>query len=364
MPSRISRRPLSPQNYVAGSTQTYKFDTTDVLRRACINLTQQPTLTTGNNTPALTANGDDLAAVPQIQLKANGADTIVRCALSDLPWINYFLSGGENPAMNVNLGSGVANPMLDSTVYLDFGPKIFAKQSDTWLFAGALRQLTMDVSWAGPGGVAPWTAINASATGYTTPPSLSIFGEYASLGVKTSQSAGAAPSATIIYPNTGLRIVSNTEVVPGNTQQFQFDMDSGVFSYVGFIIHVQNTSTLADTGGLFQSLTVANGPTTYVQGLPEDVLNSMSYLGKNRNQLKTTAGVPYNMTPRVSASSSMAGWYFLNCLTDGRIREAIPTNGTNQLYLGFNNCQGCTITVIGIQLLDLTQRGGNPSVTN
>lgn len=365
--SVLGWRPQQPQPYNANSTVSYVIEKGDILRRLRLNLRQQLTCTSGNNSVALTQPGDDAAAIRTLTIRANSADTIWKTRGLSIPWINYFLSHGENPQMNTNMGDGsTANPAFNSNMYIDFGPKIEGMPAKTWLWTGALRQLSMDVDFAG--GASPWLAVNSAASGYTANPVLNVYGDYMSLDINTQRDASGNITATPIYPDTGLRVIENQMLVPGATTQFRFDMDSGIFSYFGFIINVTTTASPAvDTGGLFSSISVINGPTTYINSLPEDQLNADSYANKNRNQSKTTAGIPFNVTPRVSGSSSMAGWYFLKTSSLGRLQENIPTNGTNRLYLAFNGVtQACTINVIGLQLLDLSNAPvpGSPALSN
>lgn len=354
MPSQLSQRPLNSPVYGANTTSSIKVDRGDVLRKISLELKQQPTVTTGNSVVANVQPGDDWAALSRVVLRANGSDVLFSAPGQAIPMINYFLSGGKWPQMAAPLGDGAtANPVLDTTMYLDFEPYINAKPSDTWLWTQPLTALDLDFTYA-----ANAAAVVTGATAYTANPNINVNGTFTSLGFKQGMNASGQAVNAPYYPPVGMRIVTYSQVLAGANPQFRFNLDSGRFSYRSLIIQATTTANPAvDTGGLFTNFKVVNGSQTYMN-VTEPILNSMTYQNIRRPQLKTSAGIVYNATPRISASSSTAGWYHADFCTDGRLQEAIPTNNTDQFYAEFNIASACTINIFAVQLLNLTN--GNP----
>lgn len=358
MPSQISVRPQNSPIYGANQTQSIKVDRGDVLRRVSLELAQQMTCTAANNTVANTLPGDDWGAVQWVTLRANGSDVLWRVQGQHMGMVNFFLSGGKNQQMALNLGQGSggsANASADTVRYIDFEPLINAKPSDTWLLTQPLTALDLDIQWAASAAA----GVNSAATGYTTAPTMNVNGYFSSLGFKSVSNGQGGTTQQPYYPPVGQRVVTYTQVIAGANPTFRFNLDAGRFSYRSLIINATTTaSPPVDTAALFSNVRVKSGSQTYYD-VTEAALNSETYQRSKRNMVKTSAGVPYLDTPEISASRTLAGWYHIDLCSDGRLNEAIATNNTDQFFMEFNVTSACTINVIAVQLLALSQ--GNPS---
>jgi len=343
---------FSGPQYLAGANQQVQIQSSDVIRRAWIRVTQQLTCTSGNNTVAKTLPGDDLGGM-NFQIKANAADTLMDLPGVALYRINRWMLSKNfllPTPVNTDLGDGAtANPALDTTLQFPiFGCPRNARAADTWLYANPLRNLTFYSRFA-----PSYTSVNASASGYTANPAILYQLETGTPGVSTK-----TPGA-LILPGYGSRWLTQSAVFSGAGNNQQIQLPTGYAAYARILIQATTTaSPPVDTGGLITNCQVRNG-TQLQWDIPEDILNSSCRDGGWRGQIQGTGGIAYNTSGNISASTAEAGWYMLDFIPDGRLEESILTPGNTNLTLNFNLSAGCTINLYYNQILKLVN--GNPS---
>lgn len=351
--------------YQPGGNVSTIIQSSDMIRRMWLNIKSQPTMSSGNNTVANTQPGDDLAGM-NFQLKANGADSLLDVSGQQLFVINQWILSKNsllNPPLNANLGDGAtANPSLSTTLQIPcMACPRNARQSDTWLWANPLKNLTLFVRY-------PVTAaaINANATGYTTNPTATFILETSTPGVsqakyRINQSNGTVSQvpASVILPGYGSRWIQQSQTFAGAGNNQQIQLPTGYLGYARILIQATTTaSPPVDTGGLITNVQVKNG-TQVLWDVPEDLLNSFCRDGGYRNQNQQSTGIVKNNNGKISISSSQAGWYMLDFIPDGRLEESIVTAGNTNLTLNFNFSAACTVNLANNQILKLVN--GNPS---
>lgn len=357
VPSQVYNQNYNGPQYLAGANQQTLIQTSDVIRRAWVSIAQKITVSGGNNTVANTLPGDDLAGM-NFQIKANAADTLMDLPGTALWEINKWMLSKNQllyPNVNTNLGDGTtANPSLFTSLELPiFGCPRNARASDTWLYANPLRNLTFYSRFATSA-----ASINGSATGYTATPNLTYQLETASPGLSTKVNPQTnAPN--IILPGYGSRWLQLTQVFSGSGNNQQIQLPTGYLGYARILIQATTTaSPPVDTGGLITNIQIKNGTQT-LWDIPENTLFQICQDGGYRGQPQTTAGIAYNASGRISASSSNSGWYMIDFLSDGRLEESIVTAGNTNLIINLNLSGGATINVYYNQILKLVN--GNPS---
>lgn len=335
-------RKASPQ-FVANAKQPVDLTRGNNYRELILRLTSQPTLTAGNNIVAKTLPGDDWGVIKKLELIVNGSNVIFSLPGQALFWLNKFVYQ-RNPYFVPTLGDGAtANPSLDSTLIIPFWMPRMANPFDTVLYSGEMSAFRLDTTFG------TFTDINASATAFTTNPLLEIGSQESELPILSN-----GP----LLPPLLNRVIQYTQVVSGATPAFRFPLDTGNPLYRGLLIQVTTTASPAvDTGALFSNVKLVSGSQVFFD-MSEPMLAQYSRLPSTvpfSEYKSVTSGIGYQGSPRVSASSAEAGWYYIDLCADGYSTEAINTVGLSELYLEFNVVSGCTINVYAQQLINLNR---------
>lgn len=315
-----------------GATDIIQLSKQNLYREIALELVCQPTLTLANNTVANTKLGDEWAVVERIRLVANSSDIIFELTGNDLWWLNYFLYGTP-PKINVTLGDGAtANPTLRSTLILPIWALRAMRPMDSAYDASDTTDFRIEISFG------TYTDINATATGWTTAPTVSV----------VSHEVQPSPGFT---PPLVPRIVKRVDDITAANSAFRIPLDVGPF-YRGFIFNVTNAAgTADDSGSSITNFRIVSGSTAH-RDMPANLLREVGILrGDNPNGIEIdSTGIARRTALRISGSNDPRGWYFLNLCPDGFLTEAIASPTFNDAYIELNASAACRVNTISLQL--------------
>jgi hypothetical protein len=381
----VTRR-QQPIQYLANQQTFVKLNQALAYREAGIRVTGQLTLAAGNNTPAKTNKGDELAFVKNVQVLANSSEVLYNISGDDLWWLNLMFSGA---AMKISsqLGNGLANPSFDTFVPLPFWTSRVSKPLDTLFEASVgLSDLRLVITFG------DHTSINTNATGFTSGPTVEI--------VSHEQELSPYYSPPFIK-----RVNLQTVQFTGAQSNGRINLDIGLPRYLGFLLNIVDNTTGADVPAAFSNLKLVTGSTNFLDisepsllqwqrdrlALPwffektqnlsilpfadafgaagttiADVGAAFSQATLNGNfravadRIDTISnslnGQAYQGQPRVSTLSDYRAWYPILLPTDGFLSESIDSRGLNELYLELNVSQACTVRLINLQLIPNPRR--------
>lgn len=302
-------------------------------REIYLTLSGQPTLTAANNTVANTAKGDEWGVVKRVRVLANSSDVLFDVTGDQLWWLNRYYFGNR-PKITVGLGDGAtANPAFNSTLVLPFWAMRAGKPMDSVFDSGGLTDFRIEVTFG------TFTDVNTAATAWTVNPTVNI----------ASHENELTPA---FYPPLVKRTVAQQQIVAGASTNFRFNLDVGPL-YRGFLLNAATNATPAvDTPALFTNVKLISGSTIFFD-LDETTLQQAMTLRSDTPFAieKTTAGLAYQTTPRISAFSQETAWYNLDLVTDGYLSEAINTARFNEFYLEFAVPGACQLNVLSHQFL-------------
>lgn len=334
----VTRR-QQPVTYTgSGNKQIIQLNKSLLYRMIYLRLTGATTVIAGSNTAALTMLGDEWGVIKKVELIANGSDVLFSCSGNDLWWMNrYFFD--SFPRVTPAIGDGAtANPAFDSTLLIPFWSPRATKPFDSAFFSGEVTDFRLEITWGN------YTDINSAATAWTTQPNVEV-------GSNESQLDANTPLPPVLR-----RLIKYVQQPAGANGAFRVPLDIGPM-YRGFLINTTNTAGTSESHGQFTNVKLVSGSTVYVD-ISESMLKQAQdmFYGLPFGIEKTTAGIAYQTTPRISTSSDLLSWYCLDLVNDGYLTEAINTANLSELYLEFNVASACTINVLANQLIPLNRK--------
>lgn len=267
-----------------------------------LRLKCQPTVTGVNNTAANTKRGDEWAVVKKIEILANGTDVVKTIDGPALRWMNAVWAG-VMPKVSATLGDGAtANPSLDSTLFLPFMMPRSIRPIDSLLDSSVLSNLEVAVTWG------TYTDINATATGWTTQPTLEV---------NSDESFGQEGSKF-----SNWRVFSINQTITATEPQYQIDLPVGQV-YRGFTLIF--TDADVESGAILNNFKWKSGTNVFAD-VSAGVLNDEwpEKIGLDRFRADNTF---------VSTSTKLAGVYHYDHVDDGYLSEAIDTIGFSEHHL-------------------------------
>lgn len=301
--------------FSAGATSPGDLARGGVVRELALQLTAQPTVIAGSNSAANVRRGGVWGAISRLEIVVNSSEFLVSLPGYSLPFLQFFYTG-RMPRQTATdtiavsaLGDGTtANPSLDSTVYLPFSQPLSAKALDTVLDVRRALAFEVRATW----GLATAADVTSGATAYTASPSLEV-------NVNRSLPTDAQIGADQVL--TEWRRNFTNVPVPTTTAAQRIDLVRG-YAYRGLIIEANNNG--AQGAGILNKVAIKSGATVFasLRALP------MIELFRSRYNLNELA-VPVEYT---RGQNSLAGWYFLDFLQDGRLSETLDTGGLAEFY--------------------------------
>jgi hypothetical protein len=336
MALQTRRRRLGAVLYQASSTQNLNIAAQFTERALHLQLTSQPTITSGNNTRANAQRGDDWGCITRFTLLDGGGNPLMRVTPIHLRKLNAYLCKFY-PKLNGNLGDATtANPALTSTLILPFALRDMENPLDTALPTSLTGNLQLQTDWA------TFTGINSAATAFTATPNLVTFSR-----------SHFGPHSPLAIPH----IRSYVFNCPSAQTDFLCSLTTGYFIRLIQMVFV-NTSGV-EASGLLTSLRVSSGSTNFVDQITEAALREGSRLehglmdGWNTANALTTDFEYYQPYER-SSSSDYFATYWIDFAEDGRISECLDTTRLNELNLFVTTSAACTIEVTTLELEALT----------
>ncbi len=298
MPQQIRIRPQSKAiSYSANNKVSESLARGFHYRELALRLSGTLTVTAGNNTQANTQRGDEWGVVSRIEIVANGVDVIHSIDGNALWWLNYFLYG-RSPLVTSAIGGGGAHPSFDSVLVLPFWSPNSVRPLDTALDSSELSSLEVRVTWG------DHTSINSAATAFGTAPSLDIT---------------SLESFGVSGPFSQRRLFTIEKEITATNSRFQVQLPVGKM-FRAFLINT--TDAGVDQGDILNNLKLISGTTVFADvSCADDVLQQWT---------KMRGGLQADPTPR-SNNSAMAGWYYLDLVTDGFMGESIDTLGFSEM---------------------------------
>jgi hypothetical protein len=290
-----------------------------------LRLTGQPAIALGDNTLANTARGAEWAYVANIELLVNGSNVIRSFSGNQLWWLNYFMYGTP-PPITPAIGDGAtANPAFDVTLLLPSWMFNCVRPMDSALDTSKLSDLKLRVQWGA------YTAMNASATAWTVEPQIEI---------------SAVESSNVSGPFGLQTIYQVSKTITATDPKLQVYFPTGEW-YRGFLINT--TDAGVDQGDILNHLRFKSGAAVFFDQPGISIQQDIGWLQRGIHRpipAQTAAGV-YDTLQR-SASSSVAGWYFVDFVTDGRLSECIDTTLFSEFYLEADVTVGAGTTIMDI----------------
>ena len=310
-----------------------------VYREIYLRLQGQLTLTPTNNTLANTKRGDEWAVIRKIELIANGTDVLRSFDANFLWWMNYFFYSAA-PKITPAIGdASTSNASFDVVLILPLWMPKAVRPIDTALDARELSSLELSITWG------DHTNINGSATGFTTEPTVEVY---------------SLESFNISGPFSQWRIFTIEKEITANNSRFQVQLPVGKM-YRGFILNT--IDTLIDQGDILNNFKLISGTTIFSDiHAQDDVLQQVGMLRNSlqRNIDGNNASAVYDSLRR-SAESDVAGWYFYDHVTDGRLTEAIDTLGFSEFTIEADVTVGSGITKLIVYPLEIVPIRGGPN---
>lgn len=306
-----------------------------VYREIFLRLRGQITCLAADNTTVKTLAGDEWAVVKKIELIANGNDVLKVIDGNALWWLNYFLYSTA-PRITPTLGDGLtANVSFDVGIILPLWMPRAISPMDTALDARNLSSLEVGVTWG------DYTDINASATGWTSEPTIDLY---------------SLESFNISGPFSVWRIHAIEKTITATSSRFQIQLPVGRM-YRGFLINT--TDGAADKSTILNNFKIISGSTVFADvSAGDDVLQQWPMLRMGLPRPFDQGGGAYDDLRRGDAND-IDGWYWYDQVTDGLLSESIDTLGFSELILETDVTVGAGTTKIIVYPMEITPVRGN-----
>lgn len=303
--------------FADGTTQSMDLQRGVVLRELILHLQGAPTLTGANNTAANLKRGGPWELLKNISVIVNGSEIIRQFSGAELMVRNLFWYGVPPIAEKTFGDASTANPSFDRVLRIPFWmPRTVGLQS-TMLDARRLAALQLQVQWG------TWTDINATATAWTTTPTLEVYHEY----VMPFEGNDIGPFHTwreydisTAYASTVKQSVINLPV--GNL-------------YRGFVVNtaVGSGSSAVDTTGILNEFRFKSGSTVYYDVI-ENLIRERAYqqMGIDAQTYRSSLTAAFQNISK-STSFNLDAWYWVDLANAGHLSDGVDTLGFAQLTL-------------------------------
>lgn len=331
-----TRKQGTTVDYSANNKVTIGLARGMVYRELYIRLQGQLDCDATLNTLAKTKRGDEWAVIKKIELIANGTDVLRSFDANFLWWLNYFMYSAA-PKITAVIGDASINPAFDVVLIIPLWMPKAVRPIDTALDSRELSSLELTITWG------DHTSINASADGWTTEPTVEIY---------------SLESFNISGPFSQWRIFTIEKEITATNTRFQVQLPVGKM-YRGFILNT--IDTLIDQGDILNNFKLVSGTSVFTDiHAQDDVLQQVGML-RNALQRHINGSVAASVYEglRRSDESDLAGWYFYDHVTDGRLTEAIDTLGFSEFTIEANVTVGSGTTKLFVYPLEIVPiRGG------
>jgi hypothetical protein len=324
---QVRTRQLQNIPFDANNLTQYKIESGKVCYYLRFTLSGAITCTDVNNTSANARRGDEWGLLKRLQLKLD--DEVVNIAGDELWWLNrHWFS--KNPAVSTVLGAGAgnANPAFSSTLILPFFMPRSFRPEDTLVHFGRTERPEITATWG------TWTDVNASATGFTTAPTLRVQiceDEDRMEGVKFWK-----------------RYLLRREFDPtGANADFYAAMGVNR-TYRRILVNSRNNAVpAADAGNIINRFKLYSGSVTYHESPWIDDREGTDLMGASPDNFvrAATAAGSYERI-RQNALNSIDGWNMLDFSPAGKLSQCPDTYGLSQFGFNFDvSAAGKIVTI-------------------
>lgn len=329
---QVRRKSYGNIPYVANTQQFLIMPRGNILRELYLVLKGQPTITAANNTAAKTKKGDEWSLIQRLDIVINGNVVIRSYTGDELYWINYQLYGRQPNVSTTLADATTPNPTFNSVLILPFWWPQSYKPLDTALNTAQLSDFRINVQWGSH------TSINGDATGFTTTPTLNVYG---------AESYGIGGNFSMV------RTVTLRQTSSGANTGFDFLLPLNPL-YRSFLINTSNAAGTPDvsTETTLNNLQLISG-STIIADLSESVLRQVQPLRMNVQRdtplISPVVGFQYPNIRRSSASVNDA-WFYFDLVGDGMMSECVDSLGMSELKLRFDVTGNYLVNVIAHQV--------------
>lgn len=332
MAQDVRRRYQKTIRYQANAQWSEDLGRGMVLRDLYLRLQGQPTVTALNNTQAKTGRGDAWACITKIELIVNNQQVIRSLTGNELWWLNYFMYGTP-PGITASIGDGsAANPAFDVSLVLPQWMFRSIRPMDTALDTRLLSDFKIRITWG------DYTSVNSSATAWTVEPTLEVC---------------SLESSNVTGPFSLQTVYSMSKVITADDSKFQVFLPLNDI-YRGFLINT--TDADVDSGAILNNIKIKSGTVVFddiSSGILQGIDNVLRKGGVRSFDGASGATGKYDSLQR-SSSSNIAGWYWIDLVTDGMLSEAIDTLGFSEFYLECDVSVGVGTTRMSILPIQIT----------
>lgn len=288
--------------YRANNPETLDLSRGTLCREMLLRLTMQPTATAGQNAAANVQWGGPWGVIRRLEIVLNGSDSILNLTGADLSRLAWHQLGIA-PDVPDTLGDGAtANPALDVSLIVPFWMPRAAKPMDTVLDTRRLASYSIRVTWG------TFTDVISAATAWTAEPVLTV---------QQLRSSGEIAADARFTEWRRFAIVQDATVT---NPQLRVQLPTG-FVYRGFAVNLYDTSLPGDsaTPANLKRIRVKSGSTTFAD------LSAQALQAWYRQRY----GIPFDAAAIPDAytdgDNNIGSWWFLDNVTDGRLKEATDT---------------------------------------
>jgi hypothetical protein len=300
-----------------------------IVRELACQLTATPTVAGAANTAAAVRRGGVWGAISRLEVVVNSSEFLVSLPGYALPFLQFMWTGRmprQTPTDSITVSTlgdaATANPPLDSTVYLPFTQPLSAKSLDTALDVRRALAFEIRATW----GLATAADISSGATAYTANPSLET-----TVNRSYPTDEQVPPDAIL----TEWRRNFTQFALPATTAAQRIDLIRG-YAYRGLIIETHNNG--AQAASIMNKIAIKSGATVFASMRAEpmkDFFRSRYNLNENSVPVEYARG-----------QNTLAGWYLLDFLQDGRLSETIDTAGLAEFYAELDVIGGANINAV------------------
>lgn len=313
MPQFVEYREDKTFQYITNNPDTIDISRGTLIRELMLRLQMTPTLTGANNTAVNLGWGGPWGVIKRLELVVNGSDTLVNLTGTDLTRMHYYFLGEPVLAQEIStLGDGAtADPALDSHLIIPFWMPRSSKPLDTVLDARRLASLEMRVTWG------TFTDVNSAATAWTQTPVLTL---------SSLRSSGGVPNDARFSEWRRFIVTADATVSNAN---LRVNLPTGQV-YRGMFFNVFQATKDINSGNVINRIRVKSGPTVFAD-LSGQALRNWS---RSRYGLRgDLSAFPIYGTTSAALNNDMRSWYYLDFVTDGRLREAVDTAQFSEFFV-------------------------------
>jgi hypothetical protein len=327
MAQQVRKRFQKTVKYQTNNKETEDLSRGMIYRELGLRVVGSLNVDAGNNTPAKTKKGAELAVIKRLDIVANNTDVIRSVKGVDIFWMAYHLLGGS-PEFSTEIGDGSTDdPSFDTYLKIPVWMPRAMRPIDTALDARRLSDLKVEITWGSH------TDINDDATGFVTNPTVEI---------------DSLESFGISGPFSQWRFYPIEKAITQTNAQFQIDIPVN-YMYRGFMLNF--TEDGVDTGAVLKNFKWKSGTTVFADVSGRRLQQEYQARNGLNSQIEFLRG----------NANKLEGYYMYDHVTDGFLSEAVDALGFSELQLELDVVAGANtkVTVYPMQIIPVRGSANN-----